>query len=152
MKMSVYLSNAIIAELTAHGPLDEVVDSILQLGADGQIDLEQRPKCGPRGEDRRIDIEITNLYYLELLTHYPQNSTQISLRRLLYWFVENDLCELLPPPRDDRRRKFDSKFDYIMRETRTLLDDIAQSQLQVPYHNHLQDAYNTLKEGAKCKI
>lgn len=152
MKMSVYLSDTIIAELTAYGPLDEVVDSILQLGADGQIDLEQRPPCKHRGKDRRVEIEITNLYYLDLLEQYPPNSTYISLRRILYWFVENDLCSMLPPPRDDSRRKLDGKLDYILREMRILLDDIAESALQVPYCNHLQDAYNTLKEGAKCKI
>lgn len=153
MRISVYLSDSIINELTSYGPLDEVVDNILQLGETGQIDLEQRPKCKNREHDRRVDIDVTNMYYLELMTHYPPNSSNISLRRLLYWFVENDLCSMLTPSNVqndkpvDNTLRYSKRYKYIVHIAGKLLNDIDSTDVQLAFTEHLRDAYNILKEA-----
>ena len=95
MRVSVYLHQSILDELTCYGDLDEVVDKILTLGERGIIDLENRPPCRPRADAKRVTVNVHNSYYITLVRSYPPKSSQISLRRILYWFVENDMCTLL---------------------------------------------------------
>lgn len=95
MRVSVYLHQSILDELACYGELDEVVDRILTLGEQGVIDLENRPPCRPRTDAKRVTVDVHNTYYITLVRSYPRNSSLISLRRILYWFVENDMCTLL---------------------------------------------------------
>lgn len=95
MRVSIYLHQSILDELACYGELDEVVDRILTLGERGVIDLENRPPCRPRTDAKRVTVDVHNTYYITLVRSYPRNSSLISLRRILYWFVENDMCTLL---------------------------------------------------------
>lgn len=95
MRVSVYIHQSILDELSCYGELDDVVDKILTLGENGVIDLENKPPCRPRTDAKRVTIDIHNAYYITLVRSYPRNSSLVSLRRLLYWFVENDMCSLL---------------------------------------------------------
>lgn len=95
MRVSIYLHQSILDELACYGELDEVVDRILTLGEQGVIDLENRPPCRPRTDAKRVTVDVHNTYYITLVRSYPRNSSLISLRRILYWFVENDMCTLL---------------------------------------------------------
>ena len=95
MRVSVYIHQSILDELSCYGELDDVVDRILTLGENGVIDLENKPPCRPRTDAKRVTIDIQNAYYITLVRSYPRNSSLVSLRRLLYWFVENDMCSLL---------------------------------------------------------
>lgn len=90
MQMSVYLSDSVITELKAHGGVNYAVNYILELCENGYIDIENKPRCHSRDLDRRVNIEVTNSYYLNLL-YNTGNSSKISLRRLIYWFVDNDM-------------------------------------------------------------
>lgn len=95
MLMSVYLHPPIANLLRCFGDLDTVVNKILQEGEAGNIQLENLEPCQDRVGASRYDINITNEYYLALLDTYPQNSAKISLRRILYSFVENEIYEEL---------------------------------------------------------
>lgn len=91
MVLSVYLHDEIYSILRCYGTLDEVVNRILDEGSAGSFDLMNCPKLPPREGARRFEVDVNNQEYLELLSLYPHNSTKISLRRLLYWFVENEM-------------------------------------------------------------
>lgn len=91
MKLSIYLHKDIADRLKCFGKLNDVVNSILKECESGNIDWYNKPLCPPREGAARYNIEITNLAYLKELTQYPINSPVISLRRLLYWFVENEV-------------------------------------------------------------
>lgn len=93
MQMSVYLSEDVIKVLNAYGGIDNAVNHILELCEQGLIDIENKPKPHSRQFDKRVNVNVTNQYYLELL-YDTGNSSKISLRRLIYWFVENDMFEV----------------------------------------------------------
>lgn len=95
MKFSIYLHREIKETLQAFGDLSTVVNKILELGENGAFDLTDKPSSPDRGDAGRVTIDVTNEYYLSLLDNYTPNSPRISLRRLLYWFVENEIYEEL---------------------------------------------------------
>ena len=91
MIISIYLHKEIANTLKTFGDLEKVVNEILFAGAEGAYDITNKPNCVSREGARRYEINITEPEYLELLKTYPINSSRISLRRLLYWFVENEI-------------------------------------------------------------
>lgn len=93
MLMSVYLHSTVAAVLRCFGTLDEVTDRILQLAADGHFDVTHMPPCGPRDGAARYNIEVTEPNYLQLLEDFGPHNSSVSLRRVLYWFVENQVYE-----------------------------------------------------------
>lgn len=93
MKQSVYLHRQIVDILRCYGTLDEVVNRILQEAANGNFDPMHKPPCPGRDGAGRYDIDVTEPSYLELLSVYGPFSSKISLRRMIYWFVENEMYE-----------------------------------------------------------
>ena len=106
MLMSVYLHKEVSDVLRYYGKLDDVVNKILEYWETGLIDLEDKPPAPPRDGATRYGIDIKNEEYIDLMRRYPPNSPKISLRRLLYWFVENDVFDELEwYPSEDVERK-----------------------------------------------
>lgn len=94
MRLSVYLSDLALQELYCiHPNRSLAVDAILYLGEIGCIELEQLPPPPPRDGDKRVEIEVTNQFYLQLLTKYNISSAKTSLRRIIYWALEQGVYE-----------------------------------------------------------
>lgn len=91
MKISIYLHNYITDVIKTFGTIEEVVNRILDAADEGLIELEDRPVCEPREGASRYDVEVTNENYLQLLQVYGVKSKRISLRRLIYWFIDNEV-------------------------------------------------------------
>jgi len=91
MKISVYLHKEIANTLKLFGDLSYVTNLILQYGAEGYYDICNKPNIVDRGTASRYTIDVTEPNYLNLLAIHSPNSPKISLRRLLYWFVENEM-------------------------------------------------------------
>ena len=91
MTFSVYLHRPIADVLKCYGDLDSVTNRILALGDEGVIEIMDKPAIPPREGAIRFNINVTNESYLSLLNSFAPNSSHISLRRLLYWFVENEM-------------------------------------------------------------
>jgi hypothetical protein len=77
--------------LHCYGELSDVINSILEEAAAGSFDCMNKPPCPGREGAGRYDIDVTEPMYLELLSTYGPFSSKISLRRLIYWFVENEM-------------------------------------------------------------
>ena len=88
MIQSVYLHKYVVDTLCLFGDLSEVVNRILQEGADGNIELIDRPPCKNREGAGRYNITINQPDYIDMLQYYPVNSPKLSIRRILYWFVD----------------------------------------------------------------
>ena len=88
MIQSVYLHKYVVDTLCLFGNLSEVVNRILQEGADGNIELIDRPPCTNRDGASRYNIVINQPDYLDMLQYCPVNSPKLSIRRILYWFVD----------------------------------------------------------------
>lgn len=91
MILSVYLHKDRVDVLRTFGSLDEVVDRILSACDEGEFDIENKPECEPRDGASRYNIKITNESYLDMLKNFGVKCKRISLRRLLYWFVDNEI-------------------------------------------------------------
>ena len=91
MTLTVYLETRIIDILNCYGSLDDVVNRILEAGTRGEIDLMDKPTCPPKQNGQHYAVDITEPNYLELYNLYGAKSSRISLRRLLYWFVDNEI-------------------------------------------------------------
>ena len=95
MIVSIYLHKYVVDTLQLFGNLNETINKILQAGADGDIEILDRPPCINRDGASRYNIDITQQDYLELLECYPTNSPRISIRRIIYWFVDFAIYEQL---------------------------------------------------------
>ena len=119
MLFSIYLHSPIAEILMCYGDLSEVVNKILDAGEEGAFDIIDCPKCLSREGASRYDIDVANEYYISLLETFPINSTRISLRRLLYWFVENEMYDVLEweptfKYRNKQKEKILKKLDCII--------------------------------------
>lgn len=91
MKFSIYLSNNVIDILECYGPINDVVNKILECGAEGLFDIMDKPTPPPKENGKQVIIDVTEPNYLALVDMYSVKSSRISLRRLLYWFVDNEV-------------------------------------------------------------
>lgn len=91
MKFSIYLSNNVIDVLECYGPINDVVNKILECGAEGLFDIMDKPTPPPKENGKQVIVDVTEPNYLALVDMYSVKSSRISLRRLLYWFVDNEV-------------------------------------------------------------
>lgn len=93
MTFNTQLPLYIVDTLKCFGELGTVVDRILDtFNADGML-IAELPSCPTQGVTTRVTFEVTNEDYLTLLETYPRNSSKVSLKRLLTWFVENEMYD-----------------------------------------------------------
>ena len=95
MRMTVYLSDNVADVLRCYGSINDVVNKILIAGADGLIDVMSKPTISERKGGHYYQLEVKEPNYLELVDVYGTKSSKISIRRLLYWFVDNEIYEEL---------------------------------------------------------
>lgn len=116
MIFSVYLHSPIAETLKCYGDLSEVTNKILEYAEQGSFDIVDMPKCPDRNGASRYDINVTSEYYISLVESFPPNSPRISLRRLLYWFVEQEMYNAL---------EWVPTFPYISKEKSNILKKIG---------------------------
>lgn len=96
MKQSLYLHSDISDVLKSYcGTIERAIDDILTEYDLGNIDIENCPQCRPREGANRFNVNITNKTYLQMVELYGVKSKRISIRRLLYWFVEYEIYDEL---------------------------------------------------------
>ena len=95
MTINIHLHKEIADSLRCFGDLSTVVNKILQAGALGVIDIMDKDACPDKEGCEHCRIEVTEPNYLELYKMYGPKNRRISLRRLLYWFVENEIYDEL---------------------------------------------------------
>ena len=81
--------------LKMFGELDEVVNDIVNLAMSEELfSFKDVTSCAPETYTRRRNIEITNEEYNTLIATVGIKSATYSLRRLVYWFIENEMYEI----------------------------------------------------------
>lgn len=94
--MSVYLHKEIASILKCYGAnLSEAVNKVLDAASQGHFSVMDKPVIPNRDGASRYTVDVTNDDYIQLVRMYPENSVRVSLRRLLYWFVENEMYDFL---------------------------------------------------------
>jgi len=141
MTLSIYLSDNIADILRCYGTINDVVNKILIAGAEGAIDIMDKPRIPDRKGGHYYQIKIEEPNYIDLLSIYSAKSSKISLRRLLYWFVENEVYEELgwEPVDTYVEEKVSKTYDIIMKLKQSVY---KASKLLPQYENE----FNTIKE------
>ena len=90
MNMSIYLHPYIVDTLKMFGNLSDVINRIINdMGEErGYIDY---PQCTSRDGASRYEINVTNEDYLSMYNKYGPQSPRASLRRMIYYFVDNEI-------------------------------------------------------------
>lgn len=142
MTMSVYLSNEVRDILSCYGTLDEVVDKILIAGSQGIIDIMEKPSAPEKRGGSNYQINIQEPDYIELVETYGAKSSKISLRRLLYWFVENEMYDQLgwEPREDFAEERHSRKYDAIVKLKQALFN----AKQYFPEHAEYFDMFKNL--------
>lgn len=91
MRLTVRLHEDYYNVLRIFGELSDVVNSVLNHCTAGSITCMDKPKAPPIAGTNRYEVDIINEDYLNLLQTYGARSSHISLRRLLYWFVDMEM-------------------------------------------------------------
>ena len=91
MKQSVYLHDYVTDVLLTFGDLNEVINKILDASDEGHFDVTDKPECESRETAKRYNVQIQNQTYISMLKSLGERNKSISLRRLLYWFVDNEI-------------------------------------------------------------
>lgn len=116
MIFSIYLHKHIAETLMCYGDLSDVVNKILETSEQGIFDLIDMPKCESREGATRYNIDVTNETYLSLVETFPPNSPRLSLRRILYWFVEQEMYEVL---------EWEATNEYVSKDKEKILKKIG---------------------------
>lgn len=141
MKISVYLHSYVVDTLRQFGDLSDVVNRILEHGENDDIIIFDRPKTIPRDGAGRYDIDVHNEYYLQTYSSMSPTSPKTSLRRLLYWFVDEEIYDELEwMPSNEYTSK--SKQREI-REYQRALEHLERLSV---YNEKFVDITNELKE------
>lgn len=150
MKVSIYLHQYIVDILGQYGTLQDVVNKILDEASAGKFTFEDKPACASREGASRFDIDITNKEYLELISTYPVNSPRISLRRLVYWFVDNEMMydlgwqatsKYVSKQEGRRTKRYDMTMDAL-----TKLQLCLRNSYNLPLIDKLQSIVEQLSE------
>ena len=91
MVVSLYLDEQTAIVLRTFGTINDTVNRIIDAGMSGAFDIFDKPVAPPREECRRYEVSIANKEYISLISMYPDKSPKTSLRRLVTWFVDNEL-------------------------------------------------------------
>lgn len=118
MEQSLYLHRDIYDILILYcGTIENAIDMILKEYDLGNIDIEDKPQCRPRDGAGRYNVIVNNENYLQLVDVYGIKSKRISLRRLLYWFVEYEVYDELGWEPIDDKPKILQQYDRKLEQT-----------------------------------
>lgn len=91
MRLSIYIHQDRLDVIKMYGNVSQFVDRMLKAYDEGLIDIENKPECESREGANRCEVNVTNETYLNLLEIHGVKSKRLSLRRLLYWFIDNEV-------------------------------------------------------------
>lgn len=91
MLIKLYLDEQTVTLLRMFGTINDVVNRIIDEGMAGKFDMFDKPVAPPREDCSRYEVHINNEDYIQMMTNYPEKSSKVSLRRLVAWFVENEV-------------------------------------------------------------
>lgn len=143
MLMSVYLHQEYHDYLSCYGDINDVTNRILDGMRD--MDVESIPNAPSRNGAKRLNINVTNEHYLEELSARPINSPLYSLRKILYYAVDNELPAAWGwKVTNDYRNK---KEDRIRKHLDYAISNLTHAQLLMSFeiYEQMQDILEQIK-------
>ncbi len=151
-KVNVYLHDVVYDTLTLFGDINSVVNRILDAFSEGKIDITNKPKCPEKMHGSQYCITIENQDYINLLNTLGRSSS-ISLRRLLYWFVDQEVYnelewEVTRNVKDKQQLKT-KVIKYINNSIDSLCSAkvLVKKQTEEKLQKIIDDLFDIMKEG-----
>lgn len=151
-KVNVYLHDVVYNTLTLFGDIDNVVNRILDAFSEGKIDITNKPQCPEKRNGSQYCITINNQDYINLLNTIGRSNT-ISLRRLLYWFVDQEIYnelgwEVINNVKDKQQLKT-KVIKYINNSIDSLCSAkvLVNKQTEEKLQKIIDDLFDIMKEG-----
>lgn len=91
MEVKVSLPKDVLEVMKQFGTPSEVADRILVAGEEWYFDMENCPAYESNCRNVRVSLTITNQYYEELVLMRGEHSNKVSLRRIISYFIYNEL-------------------------------------------------------------
>lgn len=91
MEVKVNLPVDVLETMKQFGTPSEVANKILAAGEEWYFDMENCPAYETSCRNVRTPLTITNQYYEELLCTRGEHSNKLSLRRIISYFIYNEL-------------------------------------------------------------
>lgn len=91
MKYNLNISKDYYDILVMFGDINDVIDKVLKIVERGEIDIDNLPDSVVRGPKKHIVVNIDSEWYEHMQGIYGPTSPRISISRLLYYFVDNEL-------------------------------------------------------------
>lgn len=146
MILSVYLHRDRVDILKMFGNLSDVINKILDASDEGHFDIGDKPEAPSREGAGRYNINVTNENYIQMLNMFGIKNKKISLRKLIYWFVDNEIYvdldwEQINDYIDDKDLKCNKQVDKILNE----LDKLSFIVKNDGVISHAKDLIETLR-------
>lgn len=148
MEYNIYVHRYIRDILSQFGDINTVVNHIVDEGMRGKFNIYALDKAPPRttGDMCQYTITILNKEYNELVMTHGNRSSTVSLRRIIYHFVDNELYEELGWDVTDPQPKLDA---YTVALTK-LTDATSQLNDYIPYQH--RQLYNEVVQAVRRLI
>lgn len=93
MVYHIYLHRYIVEAMEQFGPLWKVIPRIVDEGVAGAFPIEALPPAPHRtpGDMVQVTVDVTNEDYNAMVQERSTRSSLVSLRRIIYHFVDNEL-------------------------------------------------------------
>lgn len=91
MEVKVSLPKDVLEVMKQFGTPSEVADRILAAGEEWVFDMENCPSYESSCRSVRTPLTITNQYYEELVLTRGEHSNKVSLRRIISYFIYNEI-------------------------------------------------------------
>ena len=91
MKYNLNISKDYYDILVRFGDINDVVDKVLKIAERGEIDIDSLPAAYIRGDKKHVVVNIDSEWYEHMQALYGTTSPRISISRLLYYFIDNEL-------------------------------------------------------------
>lgn len=131
MLIKTYLHDQIADTIQLFGTIDDVANKIIDAGMAGVFDIENLPACPKGNAAKKFYIDITNEDFLEMREQRGSRSNAVSIRRILYWFVDNEAWDILNMPFRSQNYVSSGKLKYITRAT-TIATELYKLYNEMP--------------------
>lgn len=146
MIKTVYLDGSTADLLRCYGTIEEVINKIVDAYMNGVLDIEQMDNAPPRLDANKYTIDITNEDYEILSYSYSEKSKHISIRRMIYTFVNNDMFNVLGWQQVNKY--VSSKNNIVNKKLNVVLNELISLKRLVssPIDNELMQIKNLIND------
>lgn len=149
MQQKIYLHNYILKIFSKYGGADNCINKIIDEAMSGKFDYEDSEPAPERSDGKYVYVNIVNQDFIQLINMYGVKSKRVSLRRMIYKYIDEELYEYWKPEKSEEERvelirRYGNAIDAMRR-----LANVTYGKTQDDIRNWLNGLYKMSKEIMK---